>query len=148
MARSKNGEAIGARGRSPSARKKLRRFIRQQAKSGDLDQWRRGRAILGYIEPTLFNGLACEGRLAWEDSDRVNAHEYRPPLWSDCDVRVLLWSDCDVRVLPDYADLHRSRVWPLASASDHENSLGESLHAIERGERFVPELAMTEEAAP
>lgn len=50
MARSKTGEAISARGRSPSARKKLRRFIRQRAKAGDLAEWRRGRAVLCYIE--------------------------------------------------------------------------------------------------
>lgn len=50
MARSKTGEAISARGRSPSARKKLRRFIRQRAKGGDLAEWRRGRAVLCYIE--------------------------------------------------------------------------------------------------
>lgn len=50
MARSRTGEAIDGRGRSPSARKKLRRFIRQRAKAGDLAEWRRGRAVLGYIE--------------------------------------------------------------------------------------------------
>jgi len=50
MARSKTGEAISARGRSPSARKQLRRFIRQRAKTGDLAEWRRGRAVLSYIE--------------------------------------------------------------------------------------------------
>lgn len=60
MARSKNGEAIGARGRSPSARKKLRRFIRQSVKNGDLDEWRRGRAILGYIEGRRVLDLAAE----------------------------------------------------------------------------------------
>ena len=38
MARAKNGEAISARGRSPSARKQLRRFIRHCAKAGDLDE--------------------------------------------------------------------------------------------------------------
>lgn len=60
MARSKNGEAIGARGRSPSARKKLRKFIRQQAKDGNLDEWRRGRAVLGYIEGKRVVDLAVE----------------------------------------------------------------------------------------
>ena len=60
MARSKNGEAIGARGRSPSARKKLRRFIRQRAKEGKLDEWRRGRAVLGYIEGRRVVDLAAE----------------------------------------------------------------------------------------
>lgn len=60
MARSKTGEAIRARGRSPSARKKLRRFIRQRAKGGDLAEWRRGRAILGYIEGRPVVEIAAE----------------------------------------------------------------------------------------
>jgi len=60
MARSKNGEAIGARGRSPSALKKLRRFIRTRAQEGNLDEWRRGRAILGYIEGRRVVDLAAE----------------------------------------------------------------------------------------
>ena len=60
MARSKNGEAISARGRSPSARKKLRRFIRKRAKDNKLDEWRRGRAVLGYIEGRRVVELADE----------------------------------------------------------------------------------------
>jgi len=50
MARKKTGEAIGPRGRSASGRRSLRRFIQQAQKRGDLEQWRRGRAVLGYIE--------------------------------------------------------------------------------------------------
>jgi len=50
MARSKTGEAISAGGRSPSARKKLRQFIAAATQRSDLDAWRRGRAVLGYIE--------------------------------------------------------------------------------------------------
>jgi transposase len=60
MARSRNGEAIGARGRSDSARKKLRRFIRKCTKEGTLDEWRRGRAVLGYIEGRRVVDLAVE----------------------------------------------------------------------------------------
>lgn len=60
MARSRKGEAIGARGRSPSARRKLRRFIRQRAKESILDEWRRGRAVLGYIEGRRVVDLAAE----------------------------------------------------------------------------------------
>ena len=60
MARSKNGEAIGPRGRSPSARKKLRKFIRDAERRGCLDEWRRGRAILGYIQGRRVVGLAAE----------------------------------------------------------------------------------------
>ncbi len=50
MARSKTGEAISAKRRGRTSRKTLARFIARARKSGDLDEWRRGRAILGYIE--------------------------------------------------------------------------------------------------
>jgi transposase len=60
MAHSKKGEAISARGRSPAARKKLRQFIRQRAKDGVLDEWRRGRAVLGYIQGRRVVDLAVE----------------------------------------------------------------------------------------
>jgi len=60
MARARNGEAISARGRSASARKKLRRFICQRAKEKKLDEWRRGRAVLGYIEGRRVVDLAVE----------------------------------------------------------------------------------------
>jgi transposase len=60
MTRSRTGEAISARGRSPSARKKLRWFIRERAKAGDLAEWRRGRAVLGYIEGRRVIELAAE----------------------------------------------------------------------------------------
>ena len=60
MARSKNGEAIGERGRSPSARKALRKFIRERGKARDLDEWRRGKAILGYLEGKRVVDLAAQ----------------------------------------------------------------------------------------
>ena len=60
MARSRNGKAIGARGRSPSGRKKLKRFILQRLKAHDLDAWRRGRGVLGYIEGRRVVDLAVE----------------------------------------------------------------------------------------
>jgi transposase len=60
MARSNNGEAIGAKGRSRSARRKLRRFIGQRAKQGNLAEWRRARAMLGYIEGRRVIELAAE----------------------------------------------------------------------------------------
>lgn len=50
MARSKTGEAISRARRAPAARKKLRRFIRAAEGRSDLAAWRRGRAVLGYIE--------------------------------------------------------------------------------------------------
>lgn len=40
--------------------KKLRRFIRQRAKENKLDEWRRGRAIVGYIEGRRVVDLAVE----------------------------------------------------------------------------------------
>ena len=60
MARSKKGEAISARRRSASARKELRRFIKDRVKEKRLDEWRRGRAILGYIEGRRVVDLAVE----------------------------------------------------------------------------------------
>lgn len=60
VARSKTGEAIGPRGRSASGRRSLRRFIRQAEKDKDLERWRRGRAVLGYIEGRRVVELAAE----------------------------------------------------------------------------------------
>lgn len=60
MARSKNGEAIGPIGRSPSGQRNLRRFIRQAEKDGDLGRWRRGRAVLGYVQGRRVVELAAE----------------------------------------------------------------------------------------
>jgi transposase len=50
VGRSRNGEAISERGRTTSARKALTKFIDEREKAGDLDEWRRGKAILGYID--------------------------------------------------------------------------------------------------
>lgn len=60
MARSKTGKAISAQGRSPSGRKKLRRFLRAAEKAQDLGRWRRGRAVLGYIEGRRVASMAAE----------------------------------------------------------------------------------------
>jgi transposase len=49
MARSKNGEAISPAGRTPGALKKLEEFVRERKKTGNLEEWRRGRAVLRYI---------------------------------------------------------------------------------------------------
>lgn len=49
MARAKKGEAISPKGRTATARKKLRRFTDAAKQRGDLEAWRRGRAVLGYI---------------------------------------------------------------------------------------------------
>ena len=60
MARSKNGQAISEKGRSTTARQKLKRFVRQCAKEEKFDQWRRGRAVLGYVEGRRVVDIARE----------------------------------------------------------------------------------------
>jgi len=60
MARSKNGEAIGSRGRAPSSLRKLRRLIRAAHKRNDLSVWRRAKAVLEYIEGRSVISLAAE----------------------------------------------------------------------------------------
>src|SRR5947209_379532 len=60
MARARNGQAISENRRTPSARKRLRRFIRRCLRAGDLAGWRRGRAVLGYIEGRRVVDLAAE----------------------------------------------------------------------------------------
>ena len=50
MARAKNGEAIGADGRVPSRLKTLKSWTNNRQRDGSLDEWRRGRAVLQYIE--------------------------------------------------------------------------------------------------
>lgn len=49
MARSKTGEALSPKRRRGSSRKALERFTTRAKKRGDLAEWRRGRAVLGYI---------------------------------------------------------------------------------------------------
>jgi Winged helix-turn helix len=58
--RSKTGQAISELGRTPTARRNLRRFIRARLKEGDLAGWRRGRAVLGYMEGRRVVDLAQE----------------------------------------------------------------------------------------
>jgi len=59
VGRSKTGEAVSARRRTAGARKRLRRHIRAAEKRSDLDCWRLGRAVLGYIEGRVID-LAAE----------------------------------------------------------------------------------------
>lgn len=63
MGRSKTGEAISAHRRTPAARRKLLRFIEAAEKQGDLDCWRRGRAVLGYLDRRRVMDLAEEARV-------------------------------------------------------------------------------------
>jgi transposase len=60
MTRSKTGEAISASGRTATARKKLKKFIAAAEERSDLDAWRRGRAVLGYIEGQRVIALAAQ----------------------------------------------------------------------------------------
>jgi transposase len=81
MVRSKNGEAISATGRSPAAVKKLEEFVLDRKKSGNLEEWRRGRAIWGYIAGRRVMLLAVEldvtrgsvnRWLQWYETDGLN----------------------------------------------------------------------------
>lgn len=69
--RAKNGEAISPQGRTAAARRKLRRFIDAAKKRGDLDCWRRGRAVLGYI-----SGRRVIEMAAWLDVTRGSINRW------------------------------------------------------------------------
>lgn len=58
--RSKTGCAIGPKGRTRTARRRLVRFIGERLKAKDLDAWRRGRAVQGYIAGRRVVDLAAE----------------------------------------------------------------------------------------
>jgi transposase len=60
MGRSKTGEAISPGRRTGVALKQLRAFIVAANKRGDLEAWRRGRAVLGYIEERRVVEIAAE----------------------------------------------------------------------------------------
>jgi len=60
VGRSRTGEAISAQRGTLTARRKLRRFIEAAEQRGDLDCWRRGRAVLGYLDKRRVMDLAEE----------------------------------------------------------------------------------------
>jgi transposase len=60
VARSKNGEAISKKGRNAAAKRRLRGFIKKRLKDGILDEWRRGRAVLSYIEGRRVIDIAAD----------------------------------------------------------------------------------------
>jgi transposase len=60
VGRARTGEAISAKWLTSRARQRLRRFIDAAEQRGDLDCWRRGRAVLGYIEKRRVVDLAAE----------------------------------------------------------------------------------------
>ena len=60
MARTRNGEAIGPAGKTRAARTKLQRFINEAQKKSKLGEWRRGRAVQGYIGGKKVTALSEE----------------------------------------------------------------------------------------
>ena len=60
VARSKKGEAIGEHRRTPAALRVLRKFTQEREEAGDLDEWRRGKAILGYVDGIRVVDLAAQ----------------------------------------------------------------------------------------
>lgn len=60
MARSRNGEAISPGQRSPARRKQLRAFIDDADRRNDLEEWRRGTAVDGYLDGLAVVGLAAQ----------------------------------------------------------------------------------------
>ena len=60
MTRTKKGEAISASRKTLAARKRLRCFIAEANQRGDLAVWKRGRAVLGYIDGRRVIELAEE----------------------------------------------------------------------------------------
>lgn len=50
VARSRNGEAIRPSRRTPAEIARLRSFLNQAKHSGDLEEWRRAKAVLGYVD--------------------------------------------------------------------------------------------------
>src|SRR5947208_7244452 len=47
--RSKTGQAIDSRWRTPTELRKLRALLREAKADNDLDMWRRAKAVLGYL---------------------------------------------------------------------------------------------------
>jgi transposase len=58
--RSKTGEAISPERRTAASRRGLRGFVEAASKRSDLPAWRRGRAVLGYIEGRRVIEMAAE----------------------------------------------------------------------------------------
>jgi transposase len=80
VARSKTGEAIRPGRRTAGQRKKLDAFMSDAKQRNDLEEWRRGVAVRGYLDERAVIGLAAELRvsrgsvnrwLQWFDADGV-----------------------------------------------------------------------------
>jgi transposase len=59
-AKTKKGQAISAARKTPAQLRKLEAFIANADKRKDLDEWRRGRAVRGYIDGRTVISLAAE----------------------------------------------------------------------------------------
>jgi transposase len=80
MVRSRKGQAIGTSQRTEEKVAQLRRFIEEANAQSDLATWRRGRAVLGYIEGRAAAALSVElgvsrssvkNWLKWYDAEGV-----------------------------------------------------------------------------
>ena len=60
MGRSKNGQAVGVRGRTPEALQALANFLAEATAKGDLATWRRAKAVLAYIQGKKVKALSLE----------------------------------------------------------------------------------------
>jgi len=60
MVRSKKGQAIGEAGRSGERVKELKEFTEEAEAQSDLKTWRRGRAVLGYLDGKSVDSIASE----------------------------------------------------------------------------------------
>lgn len=87
MGRSKNGQAVGVRGRTPEALQALTNFLAEATAKGDLATWRRAKAVLGYIEGKKVKALSPElgvtrgsinRWLQWYDVSGVDGLRTRP----------------------------------------------------------------------
>jgi transposase len=88
MAKAKNGEAIGPRGRTRVAKKRLKKFTLEAEKRGGLLEWRRGIAILRYIAGQKVIAISKElgitrgsvnRWLQWYEADGVDGLRNRKP---------------------------------------------------------------------
>jgi transposase len=79
--RSRTGEAISPGRRTPAQRRKLDAFIADTRQRNDLEEWRRGVAIRGYLEGRAVVGIAKELEvtrgsvnrwLGWYDAEGVD----------------------------------------------------------------------------
>lgn len=64
MARARNGEAVRASLKTAAAIRQLESFVAEATKKKALDEWRRGRAVLGYVQGRRVVDLSVELEVA------------------------------------------------------------------------------------